>query len=104
MIRFFLRLVGVLFLAAAFVAVVIDGTRTIAARQLTVTDLKTTIGQLSTAALTSVESTLQSASGILGSLLAFLLAQPSAAVFALLGIVLMLLGRRRHRRHVGFAT
>jgi hypothetical protein len=104
MIRFLFRMLGVLCLAVAFVAVVIDGTRSIAARELMVTDLQGSIGQVSDKMLASATAAAQDGPPVVSSLLALLLSQPTAICFGLLGIVLMLLGRRRHRRHVGFAT
>lgn len=103
MIRFLLRTFGVLCLAASFVAVVVDGTRSIAARELVWTDLGTSIGQISEDAAHAVQAASEKSSD-LGDVLILLLAQPTAVLFGILGVLLLLIGRRRHRRHVGFAT
>lgn len=104
MIRFLLRTLGVLCLAVAFVAVVVDGTRSIAARAVTVSDLRASLGQVSAGTLQGVQDAVGTARSLPNAVVGFLLAQPTAAVFGVVAIVLMLLGRRRSRRNVGFAT
>lgn len=97
MIRFLFRLLGFLILAAGFVALVIDGTRSIAAGALAFTPLKTSWSAVS-------PETLKSASDLFGaggqSAFEWIAAQPTAAALGVIGIVFMLIGRRR-RRAVG---
>ncbi len=101
MIRFLLRLLGFLILAGAFVALVIDGARSIAAGAISFTPLQAT---WSAAFPSGIEKTRKffdetlHASGILDAVAA----QPTFIVLGVLGILLMLLGRRR-RRLVGVA-
>jgi hypothetical protein len=104
MIRFLLRTLGVLCLAAAFVALVVDGTRSIASREIVTTSLETSLSQVSPPSLAFVQGNVQAQPQTVRELAALLLRQPTIAVFGVLGIVLVLLGRRRHRHTVGFAT
>lgn len=97
MIRFLFRLLGFLILAAGFVALVIDGTRSIASGSIDLTSTGTSWAAAS-------PKSLQSARDLLGAggegALNLLLAQPTAAVLVVIGILFMLIGRRR-RRPVG---
>lgn len=97
MIRFLFRLLGFLILAAGFVALVIDGTRSIAAGALAFTPLKTSWSAVS-------PETLESASELFGAggqgVFEWVTAQPTAAVLGAIGVIFMLIGRRR-RRTVG---
>lgn len=94
MIRFLFRLLGFLILAGGFVALVIDGTRAIASGIWDFTKLETSWTAAS-------PQTLQSARDLFGEggahAFGMLLAQPTALVLGVIGVVLMLIGRRRRR-------
>jgi hypothetical protein len=94
--RFLVRFIGVLIFAAAFVMVVIDGTRTIAANQLSLSSLSEAVSILWPAAMGSIQTTLSSAHPALwypaGQ---WLFAQPAFAVLGILGLLLLILGRKR---------
>ena len=104
MIRFLLRFLGLLLLALAFIFVIYDGMKSIADR----TFYATAIGQFWTevhasslqAAQAAVE---RSVSGTLWSMaIAPLLEQPAAAVFGVLGTILIVLGRKK-KPLIGYA-
>ena len=104
MIRFLLRLLGLLLLALAFIFVIYDGMKSIADRTFYVT----TISQFWTeihanslqAAQAAVERTL--AAGFWQWGIEPILEQPSAAVFGILGVVLIVLGRKK-KPLIGYA-
>lgn len=97
MIRFLLRFLGMWLLAGGFVALVLDGVRSIASSAPLITPLgdawmavsETTLGQFQT----FVEARLPA--GSWGSVIVPLLDAPVAAVLGGLGLLLMLIGRRR---------
>lgn len=104
MIRFLLRFLGLMLLALAFIFVIYDGMKSIADR----TFYTTAIGQFWTevhdgslqAAQASIE---RNVSGTLWSLaIAPILEQPAAAVFAVLGAILIVLGRKK-KPLIGYA-
>jgi hypothetical protein len=101
MIRFLLRLIGFLILAAGFVALVIDGARSIAVGALSWTSAETAWASWSPATLAKTHTALASAPG-LDHAFAFILTLPAFAPLVVIGILLMLLGRRR-RRGIGVA-
>jgi hypothetical protein len=97
MIRFLFRLLGFLILAGGFVALVIDGTRAVASGVIVFTTTE--------AGWTAASpETLQSARELVGATgagaLNFVLGQPLALTLGVIGILFMLIGRRR-RRPVG---
>ena len=98
MIRFLFRLLGFLILAAGFVALVIDGTRSIAAGVITLTPVETTWTSASPETLASARASVGAAQGALD----WLVAQPTCAVLGVIGVLFMLIGRRR-RRKIGVA-
>ncbi len=100
MIRFLLRLIGFLILAAGFVALVIDGTRSIAAGALGFTETGATWAAASPETLDRAKAFF--AADVPGGEHAFalFLSWPTFAVLGVAGIVLMLIGRRK-RRPVG---
>jgi len=101
MIRFLLRLLGFLILAGGFVALVIDGARSIAAGAFSFTPLQASWNAAS-------PSTLENTRGFFdetlhaGGAFDVVAAQPTFVALGVLGVLLMLLGRRR-RRLVGVA-
>jgi hypothetical protein len=97
MIRFLFRALGLIVLAAAFVTVLYDGTKTIAANELSITPLSqiwVTINAASLEALqTGVER--QFPPWVWDPGFKAVLTAPAAAVLAVLGAILLLLGRRK---------
>jgi hypothetical protein len=98
-IRLVVRIVGFLLLAAAFVVFVIDGTRAIAGGPLVAAPLGQVLAGLDPAlGVTLVNGAWHAgAPSPWAPLAAGLLGAPAFAVLAIVGIVLMLLGRRRRR-------
>ncbi len=98
MIRFALRFIGFWFLAAALVALVIDGTRSIADSALVTTSIAEYLVQYSPTTLQRLEFGVQNN---LGSPLLWdyvfvpLLGWPAFVLLGLIGILLTLFGRRR---------
>ena len=105
--RLFFRVVGVWLIAGALIAAVIDGAKSIAASDLVLTPLADTLVLLSgTEGPYGVEP--QSLEGYwpLDVALAWILAAPSSAVLAAIGVLCMLAGARPrpHRLSREFAT
>ena len=103
MIRFLLRFLGLLLLALAFIFVVYDGMKSIADR----TFYATAIGQFWTevhaSSLQAAQAAVERVSGSLWSMaIAPLLEQPAAAVFGVLGAILIVLGRKK-KPLIGYA-
>lgn len=99
MIRFLFRLLGFLILAGGFVALVIDGTRAIASGKIAFTPAAASWGSVSPDTLASARSFAGEAGA---PALDLALAQPTCLVLGVVGVLLMLIGRRR-RRVVGVA-
>lgn len=99
MIRFLFRLLGFLILAGGFVALVIDGTRAVASGTIDFTALQTSWAAFSPDTLAKLKEAVGAAAQ---GPLDWILAQPTAAVLAIVGILFMLIGRRK-RRVVGVA-
>jgi hypothetical protein len=94
MIRFLFRLLGFLILAAGFVAFVIDGTRAIASGTMDFTLAETSWAAVSPDTLQAAREALGAAGA---SALNVILAQPTCLVLGVIGLLFMLIGRRRHR-------
>ena len=104
MIRFLLRFAGFWLFAAALVAAVIDGAKSIAASQAVLTPLGEAWAQLAPDSLAEARRGVEEGLGQpwLWELLAeWMLAAPAWLVLGLIGLILMLLGRRRRRRSIG---
>ena len=104
MIRFMLRFLGLLCLAAGFILIIYDGTKSIAGSGMAITSVRTLWETVNAASLQSLRPLIE---GYIGALawdpvfVSFLLA-PSWAVLGLLGIVLIVLGRKR-RPLIGYS-
>jgi hypothetical protein len=104
MIGFFARFVGLWLIAGALVALVVDGTKTIAASQLTVTPLGTTWFSISPSSLMAaqafVQQTVEAYIGhwLWDPLIQWILMLPSWLVLGLLGGWLVYAGRKRRLR------
>ncbi len=104
MIRFLFRFIGLLCLAAAFILVVYDGTKSIAGNQLFLTSVRTVWEQANAGSLAALRPMISPyAGGVLWDplMLAFL-AAPAWAVLGVLGILLILMGRRK-KPLIGYA-
>jgi hypothetical protein len=104
MIRFLLRFIGVLCLAAAFILVIYDGTKSIAGNSLSLTSVQALWELINAGSLAQLKPQIQSyASGILWDpLMLALLASPSWSVLGILGIIFVLLGRKK-KPLIGYA-
>ena len=103
MIRFLLRTIGLFCLAAAFILVVYDGTKSIAANNLyltSVSDLWTLINAASLAKMQPLIAPI--AGGLVWDLAVPVLGAPSWALLGLFGILCLLLGRRK-KPLIGYA-
>lgn len=103
MIRFLLRTIGLFCLAAAFILVIYDGTKSIAANNLyltSVSDLWTLINAASLAKMQPLISPI--AGGLAWDLAVPILGAPSWALLGLFGILCLLLGRRK-KPLIGYA-
>lgn len=96
MIRFLFRLVGIVIFAAAFVALVIDGARSIAASEITVTPLQPVVEALDPGVLIRAQTAAEghSVSWIWDPAALWLLAQPTFAVLGVLALLLLVIGRK----------
>ena len=96
MIRFLLRFLGLLLLALAFIFVIYDGMKSIVDRTFYATALGQFWTEVHASSLQAAQSSVErNVSGTLWSLaIAPLLEQPAAAVFAIIGVVFIVLGRK----------
>lgn len=96
MFRILTRLVGYLLLAGAFVTLVVDGTRSIAASTPTMLRLSDGLDRLAPKAQAALQAALQQASPVLWDPLALrLMAVPLAVALLGLGILLVLAAAER---------
>ena len=97
MIRFLFRLIGLLSLAAAFILVVYDGTKSIAINTLFLTSARDLWTLISPASLAKLQPLLAPyAGGLLWDpLMLTLLAAPASALLGVVGILCLLIGRRK---------
>jgi hypothetical protein len=104
MIRFLLRFIGLLCLAAAFILVVYDGTKSIAANHLYFTSVRTLWDLIHAGSLAKLQPLVSPyAQGFLWDpVMLSLLAAPSWSVLGVLGIIFILLGRRK-KPLIGYA-
>ena len=103
MIRFLLRFLGLLLLALAFIFVIYDGMKSIADRTFYATALSQFWTEIHAASLQAAQTSVERLSGTLWSLaVAPVLDQPAAVVFAVLGAVLIVLGRKK-KPLIGYA-
>ncbi len=97
MIRFLLRFFGLICLAAAFILVIYDGTKSIAANALFLTSARTLWELLNAASLAKLKPLLTPyAGGILWDpVMVSILSAPSWSLLGGFGILLLLLGRKK---------
>lgn len=103
MIRFLLRFIGLLLLALAFIFVIYDGMRSIADKTFNVTALSQFWTDIHQSSLQAAQASVERLSGTLWNLaIVPILNQPAAAVFAVLGALLIVLGRKK-KPLIGYA-
>lgn len=94
--RFLFRLVGLLFLAGAFTALVIDGTRSVAAGQVNVLPLGRTLTILSPAGFQKFQMLVEAKLPLLWDpVLVTIFLLPTWVVLGVVGLILIALTRKR---------
>ena len=106
MLRFIARFAGYWLIAAALVAAVVDGAKSIAASALVLTPLAETWATLSANGEGGGEAVVPPSAGAPGAepldaVVQWLLAAPTAAVLGIIGFLLLAAGRRRRRPALG---
>lgn len=103
MIRFLLRFLGLMLLALAFIFVIYDGVKSIADRTFYATAIGQFWTEIHASSLQAAQASVERISGTLWSLaIGPLLEQPAAAVFAVFGAILIVLGRKK-KPLIGYA-
>jgi hypothetical protein len=104
MIRALLRLIGVIFLAAAFILVTYDGARSIADSRIYLYKLGQLWTDIHAASLQSAQARVQDSlpAAAWDPVITTVLDQASWLVFGIIGTVLILLGRKR-KPLIGYA-
>jgi hypothetical protein len=104
MIRALLRLIGVIVLAAGFILVVYDGAKSIADSRIYVYKLGQLWTDIHAASLQNVQAKVQEnlPAAVWDPAITTLLDQPAWLVLGVIGIVLILLGRKR-KPLIGYA-
>jgi len=97
MIRFFFRFIGLICLAAAFILVIYDGTKSIAANSLFLTSVRTLWELINAGSLQKLKPLIDPyAGGLLWDpVMVAILAAPSWSLLGGFGILLLLFGRRK---------
>ena len=100
MFRFLFRIMAMAALAVAVIMAVIDATRTIAASQLVLTPLSTSWITVSPDTLAALQGFVTERAHPLlwDPVIVSILAQPGAAVFAVVALLLYAIGRKPERR------
>jgi hypothetical protein len=103
MIRFLLRFLGLLCLALAFILLIYDGTKSIADQRIYITSVTDLWVAVHEASLTQLKPLVERLSPSLWDPVTIkILNAPSELVLAIIGTVLVLLGRKK-RRLIGYA-
>jgi hypothetical protein len=97
MIRFLLRFIGLICLAAGFILLIYDGTKSIAGNKLFLTSVRMLWELFNAASLAKLEPMIRPyAGGLLWDpVMVAILAAPSWSVLGVLGILFLLLGRKK---------
>lgn len=105
MIRFIMRLLGLISLSIAFVTLVIDGTRSIANAYFSLTSLKQTVEAMCAACISNWERSLTQSKTpfIWVDVVLPMLTMPLFAYCTVLGIIFLVLGRKKNEI-IGFDT
>jgi hypothetical protein len=104
MIRFLLRFLGLLYLAAAFILVIYDGTKSIAGSYLYLTSVRALWELINAGSLQQLKPLVTPyAGGVLWDpVMVSILAAPAWSLLGAFGIVFILLGRRK-KPLIGYA-
>ena len=104
MIRFLLRFLGLICLAAAFILVIYDGTKSIAGNKLFLTTVRALWEIINAGSLARVKPLIEHyAGGLLWDpVMVSILAAPAWSLLGFFGIVLLLLGRKK-KPLIGYA-
>jgi hypothetical protein len=104
MIRFLLRFIGLVCLAAGFILLIYDGTKSIAGNRLFLTSVRTLWELVNAGSLARLEPMIQSYVGgyLWDPLMVAILAAPSWGLLGVLGIFFLLLGRKK-KPLIGYA-
>jgi hypothetical protein len=104
MIRFLFRFIGLICLAAAFILVIYDGTKSIAANSLFLTSVRTLWELISAGSLARLKPMIDPYAGgfLWDPVMVAILAAPSWALLGGFGILLLLLGRKK-KPLIGYA-
>ena len=99
---FFLRMIGIWFLLATVIALVVDGTKSLAANELVVTSLGDNWLLLHEASLKLAKEAVEKHLHPLvwDPAITALLFWPSWALLGLIGLILVWLGRKRHSANI----
>ena len=97
MVRFLFRFVGLWILAAGFVALVRDGTKSIAGNAIFITKLVDDWNNIQTSSLESLKALVERYTGDSGweIVSTYVLAAPTWLVLGILGSILILIGRKK---------
>jgi hypothetical protein len=104
MIRFLVRFIGLISLAAAFILVIYDGTKSIAGNSLSLTTVRALWELINAGSLAKVKPLIDHyAGGLLWDpVMLSILAAPAWALLGVFGILLLILGRKK-RPLIGYA-
>jgi hypothetical protein len=104
MIRFLLRFIGLICLAAGFILLIYDGTKSIAGNRLFLTSVRTLWELINAGSLARLEPVIRSYAGgyLWDPVLVTVLAAPSWGLLGFFGILFLVLGRKK-KPLIGYA-
>ena len=104
MIRFLLRFIGLICLAAGFILLIYDGTKSIAGNMVFLTSVRTLWELINAGSLAKLKPMIEPYAGgfLWDPLMVAILAAPSWSLLGAFGIIFLVLGRRR-KPLIGYA-
>ena len=104
MIRFLLRFIGLICLAARFILMIYDGTKSIAGNMVFLTSVRTLWELINAGSLAKLKPMIEPYAGgfLWDPLMVAILAAPSWSLLGAFGIIFLVLGRRR-KPLIGYA-
>src|SRR6476619_4239983 len=104
MIRFLLRFVGLICLAAGFILLIYDGTKSIAGNMIFLTSVRTLWELINAGSLAKLEPMIRPYAGgyLWDPLMVAMLAAPSWSLLGFFGILFLILGRKK-KPLIGYA-